>query len=431
MHKKVWQLAGPIMLANLTVPLLGAVDIAVMGHLTDPANISAVGIGATIFSALYFGFVFLRMGTTGLVAIAHGKDDEIEKTSWLIRSLVIAVIIGVILLLANQLIAKFSFFIIKPPQIASQLAESYFAIRIMSAPAALANFAILGWLIGLQKTTTALYIQLILNITNIILDLYFVMVLNLGVSGVASATVIAEYVGLCCGLLVALPYLKRYMPHAQKSLLFNGNKLNELFALNFNIFIRSLCLQIAFFYFTAMGSTFGNTILAANVVLMNFQYFLSYALDGFANAAEALTGEAIGKKQIQYFYRTVKTTAFWAIVFALLFSMIYILFWEPIVFLLTDINEVVATATQYIPWVILLPLLSVWSFHLDGIFIGATITKPMRNSMVLSLAIFILCSSAVIPLWGNHGLWFAFCVFMIARAVSLGWAWPQLLIKFN
>lgn len=431
MHRKIWQLAGPIILANITVPLLGAVDIAVVGHLPGPEYMASVGIGATIFSALYFGFVFLRMGTTGLVAISKGGQDDHECTAWLIRALILAAVIGVLLYALKVPIASLCQHIINPPEKSALLLEEYFFARILSAPAALANFAFLGWMIGMQKSKQALFVQLILNLTNIVLDIYFVMGLGYGVKGVAYATVIAEYVGLGSALLVVRHYLYDYFTKHTFNEILHTKKLMALCRINVNIFIRSLCLQAAFFYFTARGAQFGDTLLAVNAVLMNFQLLMAYALDGFANAAEALTGESIGRKHKQYFYDTLKSTTLWALIFASLFTLTYAFLWKPIVYLLTDVQVVRDSVPHYVIWAILLPLVSVWSFHLDGIFTGATVTRPMRNSMIVSLIIFYLLTVGLIPIMGNHGLWCAFFGFMIARAITLGLAWPMLMRRFH
>lgn len=431
MHKKIWQLAGPIMLANVTVPLLGAVDIAVVGHLPGPQYMAAVGIGATLFSALYFGFVFLRMGTTGLVAIANGRQDIHESTAWLLRALIIACLIGMLLYALKVPIADLCQYLIDPPVKSAPLVREYFFARILSAPAALANFAFLGWMIGMQKAKQALYVQLVINFTNIVLDIYFVVNLGLGVKGAAYATVIAEYLGLAVALLIVRKYISEYFAIHKIAQVINSKKMMALCSINLDIFIRSLCLQLAFFYFTVKGAQFGDTILAVNAVLMNFQLFMAYALDGFANAAEALTGESVGGKHREKFYLTIKFTSIWALLFATAFTFIYALLWKPLVFLLTDVMVVREAVPQYIMWTILLPIVSVWSFHLDGIFTGATVTQPMRNSMIVSLVCFIIMTLIFVPNYGNHGLWAAFLIFMIARAISLGMAWPTLLKRFN
>jgi MATE family multidrug resistance protein len=432
MHRKVWQLAGPIILANITVPLLGAVNIAVVGHIPGPQYMAAVGIGATIFSVLYFGFVFLRMGTTGLVSISKGSQDEHECIAWLLRALILAILIGLILYALKIPIVELCQYLIDPPEKSAPLVEEYFYVRITSAPAALANFAFLGWMIGMQKAKQALYVQLILNMTNIVLNIYFVMGLGFGVKGVAYGTVIAEYVGLGFALFVVRQYLINFFAHENNfRVLLNTKKLIALCSINVNIFIRSLGLQVAFFYFTTKGAQFGDTILAVNAVLMNFQLFMAYALDGFANAAEALTGESIGKKHKRYFYDSFKSTTFWAFVFACFFTLSYALLWKPIVYLLTDVEVVREAMSDYVTWAILLPLVSVWSFQLDGIFTGATVTGPMRDSMIVSLIIFILLTLWLLPIMGNHGLWCAFFGFMIARAITLGIAWPMLMKRFQ
>lgn len=431
MHKKIWQLAGPIMLANVTVPLLGAVDVAVVGHLPGPQFMAAVGIGATLFSALYFGFIFLRMGTTGLVAIANGRQDVHESTAWLLRGLVIAGLIGLLFYALRVPIADVCHYLIDPPEKSAPLVREYFFTRILSAPAALANFAFLGWMIGMQKAKQALCVQLVLNFTNIFLDIYFVVNLGFGVKGAAYATVIAEYFGLAVAFLIVREYIFNFFATHTVAQVINSKKMLALCSINLDIFIRSLCLQLAFFYFTVKGARFGDIILAVNAVLMNFQLFMAYALDGFANAAEALIGESVGRKHRKKFYLTVKFTLIWALLFATAFTFFYALFWKPLVFLLTDVMVVRETVAQYIVWAILLPIVSVWSFYLDGIFTGATVTQPMRNSMVVSLLCFILMTTIFLPNYGNHGLWAAFFIFMIARAISLGMAWPDLLERFK
>lgn len=431
MHKYVWKLAGPIILANVTVPLLGAIDIAVVGHLPGPQYMAAVGIGATIFSALYFGFVFLRMGTTGLVAIAKGETNRIESSAWLIRALMIALSLGGLLILLKSFISNISFHFIKPPNETLFLAKAYFNARILAAPAALANFAFLGWIIGMHKAKHAFYSQFILNVTNIVLDLLFVVTLGYGVAGVAYATVIAEYVGVAYGLMIARKYILLYIRNHTKSPLFQLEKMKSLLSVNGNIFIRSLCLQIAFFYFTVKGASLGNTILAVNAVLTNFQLFTAYALDGFANAAEALVGDAVGKKKREAFIEAVKVTTFWAILLSIIFTAGYALFWEHLVSLLTNVTSVRETTRDYIIWAIILPLLSVWSFQLDGIFIGATHTKPMRNSMIVSLILYLILLQVTIPQWHNHGLWLGFSVFMVLRAATLALGWPGLVNRFK
>ncbi len=431
MYKKVWQLAGPIILANITIPLLGAVDIAVVGHLPGPQYMAAVSIGATIFSVLYFGFVFLRMGTAGLVAISKGERNPDEGIAWLIRAICLALGIGALLLLLQKPLSQVCFYLINPPDNVLSLSQEYVDIRILAAPAALANFAFLGWMIGMQEVKKALVVQLILNIVNIILDIYFVLGLDFGVKGAAMATVISEYVGLLCAVIVVRKGIIHYFRQGKGRTLFSLKKLSNLCGINVNIFIRSVCLQVAFFYFTAKGAQFGSAILAVNAVLMNFQMFTAYALDGFAHAAEALTGEAIGKKSVSYFQRVLKASFIWAIIFALAFTFAYAILWYPIVHLLTNIEDIRELCKDYILWAILLPLVSVWSFHLDGIFTGATVTKPMRNGMVVSLALYIGLATIILPLMGNHGLWLAFFVFMLLRAVTLGLAWEQLIDKFK
>ncbi len=431
MHKKIWRLAAPIMLANITIPLLGAVDLAVVGRMPGPEFMAAVGVGATVFSVLYFGFVFLRMGTTGLVAISKGALQHSEGVAWLLRAVLLGLALGLVLIVLSKPIASLSQWLIEPPALSAPLFDDYFFARIFSAPASLANFAFLGWMIGMQRAKTALAMQLVINLTNIVLDLVFVLWLGLGVKGVAWATVIAEYVGLGFALMMVLPYVAQYFKSHCINALFVPEKIMELAHINVHIFVRSMCLQMAFFYFTARGADFGDAILAVNAILMNFLLFTSYALDGFANASEALVGESIGRKDRTTFKRVVKAMTLWALFFAILFTIAYGLSWEFIVNLMTNVESVKQLVPTYLIWGLLLPLTCVWSFLLDGIFIGATVTKPMRNSMALSLGLFIGLTTILIPAYQNHGLWISFLCFMLARAVFLSAYWSMLNQKFK
>ena len=418
------------MLANISVPLLGLVDTAVIGHLPGPQYLAGVAVGSTIFGVLYMGFNFLRMGTTGLVATARGAGDHEAVAAWLGRALIAAVAIGLLMWLLQNPIGHMSFLIIRPEGEAAPLAESYFFVRIWAAPAALANFALLGWMIGLQKARQALVVQLILNCTNIVLDVVFVLVFHWGVAGAAAATVVAEMVALSAGLFVARHQLFALVAHTSWRELTAASQLRRMFALNSDILIRSLCLQAVFVTFTAAGARLGEVTLATNALLMQFQLFMAFALDGFSNAVEALAGEAMGARKKRVFMQAVTVSGMWALAFAMCFCIFYGLFWRTIVHALTDVAVVRESAANYVNWMIVLPLVSVWSFLLDGIFIGSTQTAPMRNTMIVSLLAFLGLQAGLIPHMGNHGLWLAFLIFMLLRGVTLGVAWPGLLRRF-
>ncbi len=418
-RQRVWSLAWPIMLSNLSVPLVGAVDTAVVGRLPDPIYIGAVAVGAIIFSFLYWGFSFLRMGTTGFVAQCLGAGDRDELRAVIGRALLLALILGTAIVVAQRPLGRFALWAMEASDRVEDLAWVYFSVRIWSAPAALANYAVLGFLIGIQNTRAALLLQLVLNLSNVLLDLLFVSGFGWGVDGVALATLISEYAAAGVGIWIVVAYLHRSGGHWRRDTLLSVPRIKALLQVNANIMVRTLCLTSAFFYFTSIGARFGDTILAANAVLMLFQNFLAFGLDGFAHATEALVGSAIGRRNRADLRNVVTAASLWAIGFALLYSLIFVLAGTFLISLITAIPAVQTAAADYLYWLILSPLVSVWSFQLDGIFIGATRTAAMRNAMLASLAIFLACVWILIPIWGNHGLWLALIVFMLARAMTL------------
>ena len=425
-NRKTWALAGPVMLSNISVPLLGAVDTAVVGHLPGPHFLGAVAVGALIFNVVYHGCNFLRMGTTGLTAQSLGARDADEVRAWLARAGLLAVVIGVFLIAVQIPVLWASLEIIDPGPKVRPLTDAYFSIRIWGAPMALLNFALLGWFFGIQNTRAALATQVFMNGVNIVLDLWFVIGLGWGVEGVAWATLISEASAIGLGLWLVARNLKRVGGHLHPAKIIDAGRLIRRFRVNGDIMIRSLCLQTAFVIVIAIGAHMGDTILAANAVLLNFQMFSAYALDGFANAAEALTGEAVGARDRSRFRRAVKATSLWALVFSVVFCAFYLASGVFIVNILTGVPEVRETAYAFLPWVQFLPLVSVWSFQLDGIFIGATWTAEMRNGMAASLAVFAAVVYVLTPEMGNHGLWFAFTLFMGFRALTLGAFYPRL-----
>ncbi len=421
-YRRVWALAWPIILSNLSVPLVGAVDTAVVGHLPDPRQLGAVALGSVIFSFVFWGFGFLRMGTTGLVAQARGQEDHGEVRAILLRALFLAGVLGVGLVTLQRPIAWAAFALTQGERELETLASSYFSVRIWGAPATLANYAVLGTLIALERTRAALLLQLLLNGVNVVLDLVFVPGLGWGVVGVAAASVVAEMVAAAAGLALLLPTL----PARGAVHWLDPGRLKSMMVVNVDIFVRTLCLVGAFFHFTALGTKLGPLLLAANAVLMQFQHFLAYGLDGFAHATEALAGRAYGARDALQFRRFVQAATVWAMAIAALCAVGYGLAGPLLIRLLTDIEGVRETAYTYLPWVVASPLLSIWSFQLDGVFIGTTRTADMRNAMLASLALFELALWWLVPAWGNHGLWFSLMLFMVARAISLGLLYPRI-----
>lgn len=427
-HRRVWRMAGPIILSNISIPLMGAVDTAVMGHLPDPAYIGAVALAATVFNFLYWSLGFLRMGTTGFAAQSHGARDPLEIHAALFRPLLIAGIIGFLLILLHGPIGRAAFWLMGGSSEVTALGERYYDIRIWGAPGALANYVLAGWLIGMQRARETLVLQLALNGGNAALVVLFVIGLGWKIAGVASATLIAEWLAAAIGLAIAFRTLRHFQSESPVSIarLLDRRALAALFHVNGNIFLRTVGLLFAFAYFIRLGARMGDITLAVNAVLMQFQAFLSYGLDGFAHAAEAFVGAAIGARSRGEFRAAVRVTMLWSGTVALLAALAYAVLGPALINLLTSQSAVRAAAFTYLPWMMASPLVFFWCFQLDGIFIGATGTVEMRNAMVTSVAIFLAATWILIPLWSNHGLWLALLVFMAVRGATLGAYYPRL-----
>ncbi|APX94477.1 MATE family efflux transporter [Halomonas sp. 1513] len=417
--RRIWLLAWPIILSNITVPLLGLVDTAVVGHLPDSRYLAAVTLGATLFSFLYWGFGFLRMGTTGLTSQAAGRENDSEVRNLLGQSLLMAGGIGVALIVFSTPLIELGLWLLDGSEVATELAREYAQIRILSAPAVLANYAILGWFLGQQNARVTLAILVLTNSVNIVLDLVFVIGLGMTSDGVAWATVIADYTALAFGGWLVLRQLRLLEGRFLRQRLLKLVAYRELFQVNGHLFVRTLGLLFAMAFFTAQGASQGDTVLAANAVLLQFIMLTSYALDGFAHAAEALVGRSVGRRRWDEFATAVRAAARFSLFAAGAASLAFLLGGQALIALLTDLPEVRATAAQYLPWMIIMPLLAVWSYLLDGVFIGATASREMRNSIFIGLAVYL-------PLWwltqglGNHGLWLAFTAFTLVRSATLG-----------
>ncbi len=424
-HRQVWRLAMPMILSNISIPLLGLVDTAVVGHLEHAYYLGAVALGALIFSFVFWAFGFLRMGTTGLVAQAYGREEWQLSYDWLLRGVLLALLLALLLMLAQRWMLAFALYWLPGSAPVEHYAAEYFLIRIWSAPASLMNYVLIGWFLGMQYARGPLYLLLVVNISNIVLDLWLVLGLEMSVAGVAWASVGAEYLGMGVGIWLVRRRLAGMPCGYCWHRLLDWPALKRMLVVNQNIFIRTLCLLFSFAFFTAQGARQGDVILAANALLMNFQTFMAYALDGFAHAAEALVGKAIGRKNRQELAAVVRTTGLWSLLIALLFSVLYLLAGQWIVGLLTDIEQVYTAALQFLPWMILMPWVAVWSYWLDGVFIGATRSVQMRNTMLVSSGLVFLPAWYVLQPWGNHGLWAALMIFMLARALTMGWSYRR------
>jgi MATE family multidrug resistance protein len=425
-HRTILAIALPIMLSNVSTPLLGAVDTAVVGQIPDPAYIGAVAVGSLIFTFLFWAFGFLRMGTTGLTAQALGAQDQEELVACLGRSLLIAFAAAGLMLLLQWPIREIAFELLHASDNVERLGQDYFDIRIWAAPATLANFALLGWFIGLGRTDIALVLQLVLNLSNIALDLWFVLGLGWDVRGVAAGTVLAEILAAGVGLVLAARHARSIGAAWSLTRLLVPRQLKRTLIVNRDIMVRSLALIFVMVWFTAQGAAQGDVRLAANAVLLQFISISAYFLDGLAFSAEALVGRAVGAMRRAALAAAAFKTSLWAGGVAALMSLLLWLLGERLIDLLTVDSAVRAAARVYLPWAIGAPLLGVWAFQLDGIFIGATRTADMRNAMLTSTAIFLLAWWLLQP-WGNHGLWAALYVNYAARSAALLRYYPALL----
>lgn len=434
-HRALWRLALPIMLANVSTPLLGLVDTAVVGRLGEASYIGGAALGALIFTFVFWAFGFLRMGTTGLTAQAFGAEDGTEVLAVIGRALILAAGIGVALVVLQMPIRWLTLSLFDASAAVEAQAAGYFDARIWGAPATLGNYAVLGWLLGMQRTGLALLLQVVLNGVNIVFSLLFVLVLEFGVPGVGAASALAEWTALALGLLLVVrvrrPLTARLETGRETRLglgaLGDGAAYRRLFAINRDLFLRTLCLMLGFAWFTNQGARMGDTVLAANAVLLNFQTFAAYALDGFAHAAETLVGHRLGARDRRGFDQAVRAGAVWSVLGGAAFGLVFLVAGPAIIDTLTTVEAVRAVARDYLPWVVALPFVAAVAFLLDGVFIGATQGPTLRNAMAASLAVFLLAAWVLVPLAGNHGLWLAFSLFTGARGITLALAYRPLI----
>lgn len=418
-HGAIWAIALPMMLSGMATPLVGLVDTAVMGHLASPLFLAAVAANATIFSVLFMGLNFLRMGTTGVTAQAFGSGDHARVTESLVQPLLLAGTLAAALLLLQVPLREIALWILGPSAETTALARIYFDIRIWGAPAVLCNLVIIGWLLGMQNARGPLTMLVTISFVNIGLDLWFVLGLQMTIAGVALATVLAEFTGLLVGILFVRAELYVHKPLWEVSQYFEIARYRVLFDINGNLFLRSMALLFTFAFITAQGARLGDVILAANAVLMNFLFLMAYALDGIAHAAEALTGKAVGARNRQGLELAVHRTLLWSGGFAALFCLTYFMAGSSIIALLTDLTIIRETAEIYLPWLIAAPLISVWCFLYDGVYVGITCAREMRIVMMSSTLLVFLPTWYLFSSWGNHALWLALMLFMAARGISM------------
>lgn len=418
-NRRMVVLALPIILANLAQPILSLVDTMVAGHLPGPWYLGGVALGGVLFNFLFWSFSFLRMATTGLIAQAWGADDDALMRKHLLRALLIASAGGGIIVLLQKPIIDIGLAFLGGSDAVHESASAYAFARIWSAPAALGNFVLLGYLLGRQRVLVSLALQVALNVANLVATLVLVFVFDWGVAGIGLGTALAEWAAFIAGLMIVRPFSTG--PALMLRDLLDGAAFRQLIAVNRDIFLRSLFLLICFGWFARSGAAEGDAILAANAVLLNLHGITSYGLDGFAHATETLVGSVIGARRKEALRRVIKAACLWSGLVALLFSLFYALAGPSIVALLTNQADVRAVAVEFLPYVVVLPLISVVGYMLDGVFIGAMRTRELRNSMFVSTVVFLVAAYGLQQLWGNHGLWIGMIVLMVLRTATLAY----------
>jgi MATE family multidrug resistance protein len=426
---KIWQIAWPAIISNISIPLLGLVDTAILGHLDSTLYLGAVAIGASILSFLYWGFGFLRMGTTGLIARAMGAQDKSGELTIILQSIVLALVLAASVVATHPLWLSLGLWLMEPGQALTPLTHAYVSIRVYSAPAVLVTYAVVGWFIGRQNTRWPMVIVIVTNLLNILLDLLFIVVLDMKSEGAALATLTAEYVGCALALWALFKNLDLSPLAKIRRQLVQLRAYRQLLDSNRYLFFRTMCLLFSFAFFTAMSTRLGQNTLAANTIMLQLLMMAAYALDGFAYAAEGLAGNATGAGDLERFYQVVAACWRWSIVTAVSISCALLLAGPLLYPLFTSHAEVQLLLQKYHYWLVAMPLAAVWSYLLDGVFIGTAKSRYMMQSMLFSVLLVYLPAWYLLRDYENHGLWLAFILFNAARGATLQWCYRRLSLR--
>lgn len=420
MNKSILKLAIPNIISNITIPLLGLVDMILMGHLDSAIYIGAIALGGTIFSVLYSFFSFLRAGTTGFTAQSLGNNDNTETIYSLYRSVCIGIPIIILILSLQIPIAKISSLLLDGSNEVKELAITYFYVRIWAAPANILLYCLNGWFVGMQNTKIPMFIAILINVMNIIFSFILVIIFEQNVKGVALGTVIAQYSGLTLAIILLIKNYRSYFVKIDSKILFDIEKMKRFFKVNRDLMIRSFLLIISIAFFTNQSAKLGNNILAINMILLQSFYIFSYFTDGFAYAGEALVGKFVGSKDKENLQKVIRLLLIWGFSISIPFSILYALFPTEFVKIISDNTEILTEIKPYYIYMIIIPLITFAAFIWDGIYIGATASKAIRNTMIISsIFVFIPSWYILMPRFGNHGLWIAFLFFMIARGAAM------------
>nr|WP_028611470.1 MATE family efflux transporter [Paenibacillus harenae] len=434
-HRTYLALALPLTISTITTPLLGAADTAIIGHLNNPAYLGGVAVGTLIFNTLYWLFGFLRVSTSAFTAQAVGSGDKDEGIAALIRPLIIALLIGMVFIALQKPILSAALYFIQPEPDVSIQAAQYFNIRIWGAPLTLINYVLIGWLMGLSRLKATLFVQIFMNVSNIALDLVFVQVFHWNVAGVAAATLIAE--GTACVLGILIIVRSRMWKQWRKDKTsrwkerFRVSEWKKMLSANGDLMIRTACLLVMFNLFTSQSAGLGTDVLAANAILLQIHYMMAYFFDGFGNASSIYAGQARGAGSVRLLRRTLNLSWIWTVVAALSISFIYGWIKQPAIALFTEHVVVLDLANTYSHWLIWFPVSAGFGLVFYGVFTGMTITYPIRNSMLISLVLFLLAVASIVPSYDNNGLWFSFLIFALGRSVFLVLYIPHLIRKVN
>ncbi len=425
MNKEILRLAIPNIISNISVPLLSTVDTILMGQISA-LHLGAVGVGTMIFNFLYWNFGFLRMGTTGMTAQAYGEGSRSKAQQILMQSTVLALTLAALIILLQLPFARLTYWLMNLSEAQLPLVDTYFSIRIWAAPATLMLYALFGWFFGMQNAFFPLLLTIVINVANIVGNVICVKWLDMSVDGVAYATVGAQYLGLIIGLmLLYLRYGRDFVKLDWRQIL-AWERLQRFMQINGDIFLRTFCLTFAFGFLYSQSSLAGETILAVNTILLQFLNWMSYGVDGFAYAAESLVGKYVGASDSKRLRYAIRQIFIWGMGLAGLFGIAYLFFGGYLVSFFTDELYLIEATGVYLIWMIIFPLLATPCYLWDGIFIGLTAAREMRNSMLLSLLIYLPLHYALFPLLDNHGLWLAFLLFMLARGISLTFYYRRL-----
>ena len=431
---QIFRLSIPIFFSNLAIPLVGIVDTGLMGHMETEKFLIAVSISATFLTMIFWSFGFLRMGTVGLISQALGKADYRELVYIILRNIIIAIFISLLIIIFKPLLIHILGEIFETSVQTKKLIENYISIRVFSAPAELVIYVLIGFYLGIQRTFISSLLIIILSLSNILLSIYFVRELNLNVTGVALGTLIAAYLTVISFLIFTYNFIiKKFkvIPRFNRKSIFNYKKLFKLLNINFNIFIRTILLTFSFFWITFLSSTLGEEYVAINSILIQLVIISSFFLDAYAFSTEGIIGYSVGKKSEKMFLSCVKNSIILSFATGVVISLVFLLSVKEIINLITDIEFLRYLSYKYALWVIIIPPIASFCYQLDGIFIGATQTKEMRNSMIISVAVYIALSLFFVKEIHNYGIWFALTIFMILRASTLHFHFPQILKKFR